>query len=167
MKLMRYIVIAVFFVAPLFVNAQVTTIVTDTSKHNPIVNDTSKHAPVVVFIPPPPVPDSNIHVYQTATIKNMDQKIYDYQRYSHCTSPGFRVQVDFSQERNSINNTKSNFSLKYPSTPSYITYKQPYFRLSAGDFRTRLEAVSFLNKVKKDYPGAFLVADKIAPPPLQ
>lgn len=115
---------------------------------------------------PVPSSDTNVRVYAPASVTNTDQKIYDYQRYSHGTSPGFRVQIDFGQERSAVNKTQSDFSGKFPGVSSYITYKQPYFRISVGDFRTKLEAVAFLNKVRKNYRGAFVVADKIVPPPL-
>jgi SPOR domain len=131
------------------------------------VKDTSKSGLAIVTAPLPPMPDTNIRVYEPAVIRNTVQKVYDYQRYSHGTSPGFRVQIDFSQESNKANKTKSDFSGKYPGVPSYITYKQPYFRVSVGDFRCKLDAVRCLNSVKKDYPAAFIVSDKIIPPPLQ
>jgi hypothetical protein len=132
----------------------------------PVAKDTSKPAPVVIIPPVPPAPDSNIRVYEQPVVRNTVQKIYDYQRYSHGTSPGFRVQIDFSQEQSTVNAVRSNFAGKYPGIPSYKTYKQPYFRVSVGDFRTRLDAVHFLNIVKKDYPASFVVSDRIVPPPL-
>lgn len=178
MKLLRYTIIAFFGFIRFLGFAQVQPVVRDTVKHVAQVNDSSKHLatvkdtakpePVAIIIPPtPPAPDSSIHVEAPMVVKNVIQKLYDYQRYSHCTSAGFRVQIDFSQERNSVNNTKSNFTLKYPGMSSYVSYKQPYFRVSVGDFRNRLQASRFLNTVKKDYPAAFIVADRITLPPLQ
>ncbi|HTB32533.1 MAG TPA: SPOR domain-containing protein [Bacteroidia bacterium] len=156
----KHFIISFLFVIPLIGVAQVQPIVP--------VKDTAKPAPVVIVIPPPipPAPDSNIKVFEQPVVRNTVQKIYDYQRYCHGASPGFRVQIDFSQERNTANNTKSNFTGKYPGIPSYITYKQPYFRVSVGDFRSRLDAIRFLNEVKRDYPASFVVNDKITPPPL-
>jgi hypothetical protein len=156
----KYIAITFLGIIPLGVIAQVQS--------PPAVKDTSKPAPVA-FIAPAIVPyfsDTNIRVYAPAPVKNIEQKVYDFQRYSHGTSPGFRVQIDFGQERNALNKTRSDFSGKYPNVPTYVTYKQPYFRVSAGDFRTRLDAVRFLKTVKKDYPASFVVADRITPPPL-
>jgi len=128
--------------------------------------DTIKPAPVAIIATVPPAPDTSIHLILQPVVKNAIQKVYDYQRYTHGASPGFRVQINFGQERNAITETKSEFSDKYPTVPAYITYKQPYFRLSVGDCRTRLQAVRLLNSLKKDYPAAFIVADKIVPPPI-
>ena len=132
------------------------------------VKDTSKPLPVAIPAPAavPYFSDTNIRVYAPAPVRNIEQKVYDFQRYSHGTSPGFRVQIDFGQEQNALKKTRSDFSGKYPNVTTYLTYKQPYFRISVGDFRTRLDAVRFLKAVKKDYPAAFVVADRITPPPL-
>jgi hypothetical protein len=174
MKNFKNTVIALFVLIPFFGIAQVKS---DSVKpvivgpyKTPIlpngISDTTKPAPVVI-IPAIPFPDTNIHVYEQPVVKNTIQKIYDYQRYTHGASPGFRVQIDFSQERNAVNKTRADFNGKYPGVPCYITYKQPYFRVSAGDCRKRLDAVRLHNALKKDYPASFIVADRIASPPLQ
>ena len=149
MKKRAYIVIGILGTIPFFGMGQ--------------VRDSLRH-PFIAPLPSPP--DTNVRIYAPTDVKNTEDKIYQYQRYNHGTSPGFRVQIDFSQDRNEVNKTQSDFSGKYPGVTSYMTYKQPYFRISVGDFRTRLEAIAFLNKVRKDYPAAFVVADKIVPPPL-
>ena len=128
--------------------------------------DTSVHAPVVVT-PVLPMPDTSVHIYAPAAVQNTENKIYQYQHYNHGTSPGYRVQINFSQEKNVVDKMQADFAGKHPGVPAYVSYKQPYFRISVGDFRTRLQAVDFLEKIRKDYPGAFVVADKIEPPPLQ
>ena len=153
MKTGRYLILASLGILPFLGTAQVT--------------DTTKPAPMSVAITEPAASDTNVHIYAPTAVKSTEQKIYDYQRYSRGTSPAFRVQITFSQQRDAMNRTQSSFSGKYPGTHCYVSYKQPYFRVSVGDFRTKLEAVSFLNKVRRDYPGAFVVVDKIVPPPLQ
>ncbi len=158
MKKNNYILFILFCFIAMGSKAQAQVPVKDTLK--PSV------APATISTTPP-LPDTSIHVHEQPIVKATVQKMYDYQRFSHGTSPGFRVQIAFGQERGAINETKAGFDEKYPGVPSYISYKQPYFRVSVGDFRTRLDAVRFLNSAHKDYPGAFIVADKIMPPPLQ
>ncbi len=157
MKPGKYMLLVCIGLIPFYGMAQV----------QPALKDTSKPVAVVPASLSPALQDSNIHVYAPASVRNADQKLYDYQRANRGTSPGFRVQIDFGQERNAVTKTKSDFSVKYSTVSSYITYKQPYFKVSVGDFRTRLEAVRFLNTVKKDYPAAFVVAERIFPPALQ
>jgi hypothetical protein len=158
MSFIKYIAITASLLLSLNAYSQVTTA--------PAVKDTAKPAAIVNVAPPVPYPDTNIKVFEQPVVKNTEQKLYDYQRYSHGASPGFRVQIDFGQDHNAVNKTKSDFSVKYPGIPAYISYKQPYFKVSVGDFRKRLDAVRLLNQVRKDYPAAFIVADRIMPPPL-
>jgi hypothetical protein len=122
--------------------------------------DSGRPAPVAY------VPDTNVRVIANSPVQNTLQKVVQYQQLSHGTFPGYRVQVHFGQNRNDASQAKNDFSLKYPGYTSYLTYQPPYFKVCAGDFRNKLEAVKALNRIKRDYPGAFVVRDKINPPPL-
>ncbi len=51
------------------------------------------------------------------------------------------------------------FQFLYPDTPTYLSYDAPYYKLKAGNFRTRLEASAFLSQIQNDYPNAFVVRD--------
>jgi hypothetical protein len=53
------------------------------------------------------------------------------------------------------------FEEKYPDIGVYLTWKAPNFKVRVGDFGTRMEAEGFLNKIKKDYPIAWVIKDKI------
>jgi hypothetical protein len=110
--------------------------------------------------------DTNIRVIASTPVNNTLQKVEQYEQMSHGTFSGYRIQVHFGSDRVGAGTAKSDFSSKYPSCPSYLTYQQPYFKVCVGDFRNKLEAVDMLNKIKKDYPGAFVIRDKINPPPL-
>ncbi|HXP52904.1 MAG TPA: SPOR domain-containing protein [Bacteroidia bacterium] len=116
--------------------------------------------------PLPSSTDTNVRVIANSSVTGTIQKVQQYEQMSHGTSPGFRIQVHFGSDRNGANSAKTDFMLKYPGYSTYLTYQQPYFKVCVGDFRTKLEAVDVLSKVKKDYPGAFVVRDKINPPPL-
>ncbi|MBS4014112.1 MAG: SPOR domain-containing protein [Bacteroidetes bacterium] len=64
-------------------------------------------------------------------------------------------------------NAKAEFDEKYPEISSYITYDEPNYRLRVGDFRTRLDATRFLNRIKREYPAAYIVPEKINYPPFE
>ena len=110
--------------------------------------------------------DTNVRVIANSSVKGTIQKVQQYEQLSHGTFPGYRIQVHFGSDRSEASTFRSDFSAKYPSYSSYLTYQQPYFKVCVGDFRNKLEAVNALNKIKKDYPGAFVMRDKINPPPL-
>ena len=55
---------------------------------------------------------------------------------------------------------------KHPQITTYVTFREPYYRLRVGDFRTRLEAMEYLDRIKKNYPQAWVIKDKISFPEL-
>ncbi len=82
---------------------------------------------------------------------------------------GFRVQIYTDSGNRSKLRTdrlKADFDSRYPNVPSYISYDEPYYRIRVGDFRTRLDALRFLNEVSSTYLSAIIVVDKINFPPL-
>ena len=58
-------------------------------------------------------------------------------------------------------NAKAEFDEKYPEINSYITYDEPNYRLRVGDFRTRLDATRFLHRIRREYPAAYIVPERI------
>ena len=77
---------------------------------------------------------------------------------------GFRIQIfEESGNRSSTQarEVMSEFSLKYTEIPVYLTWQAPNFKVRVGDFGTRMEAEGFLKKVKRDYPIAWVIRDKI------
>ncbi len=77
---------------------------------------------------------------------------------------GFRIQI-FKETGNyaldSAWSVKTRFEEKFVGTHAYISFREPYYRVRVGDFRTRLEALKFLDKVKSVYPYAWEIKDKI------
>ena len=80
---------------------------------------------------------------------------------------GFRVRIFFDNSQNARNAsemTVKRFSSSHPGIPVYRTYQNPFFKVVAGDFRTRSEAMEFLQGIKGEYPGAFVVKENISFP---
>jgi len=83
--------------------------------------------------------------------------------------PGYRIQLFMESGNTALENTESikeKFEKKYEDVPAYITFGEPYYRLRVGDFRTRLEAIKFLDLIQRAYPQAWVVKDKIYFPSL-
>ena len=87
----------------------------------------------------------------------------------HCGIDGYRVQIFFESGNKSSDAAREimeEFEKKHPEIPTYLTWKAPNFRVRIGDFRTRMEAEGFLQKILKDYPNAWVIKDKINFPSL-
>lgn len=77
---------------------------------------------------------------------------------------GYRIQilaVTGANSRTTAENERSVFAARYPETPSFLSYAEPYFRVRVGNFATRLEAYKTLLDIQENYPNAYIVPDKI------
>lgn len=80
---------------------------------------------------------------------------------------GWRIQIFFDSGANSkkkASDALRAFNERYPETQAYLSFKEPYYRVRVGDFRTRLEAEGFLRRIQQEYPNAFPTNDFINPP---
>ena len=53
------------------------------------------------------------------------------------------------------------FAAQFADVPSYMTYENPYFKISAGNCTTPEEAMILLGRLRKAYPKAFVVRENI------
>jgi hypothetical protein len=77
---------------------------------------------------------------------------------------GYRIQIyEVSGTRSSslAREVMSEFSEKYPTVPVYLSWQAPSFKVRVGDFRNRMEAEGFLSRIKRHYPIAWVIRDKI------
>ncbi len=82
------------------------------------------------------------------------------------TISGYRIQLFSGNERLNANSIKTKFLHLYPEQPAYLAYQQPYFKIRVGDFRTKLEAKIFYNKIKYEFGECIIIQDKINLPKL-
>jgi hypothetical protein len=62
---------------------------------------------------------------------------------------------------------KSRFYELFPDIPIYHEYDNPNFKVYVGDFRTKVNALKEFNRIKKHFPSAFIVPDKINYPKIE
>jgi hypothetical protein len=105
----------------------------------------------------------DVKVIQDEKITQLTEQYRNMNLYNSETD-GYRVQIFFDAGTNSKNKAltaKSEFESAYPGIKTYLSYKEPYYRVRVGDFRTLIEAVGFQKKIETDYPNSFPVKDKI------
>jgi hypothetical protein len=79
------------------------------------------------------------------------------------TVPGYRIQIFKGSGNNALNEAlvvRDKFMAKYHGVPAYITFNEPYYRVRVGDFRTRVDAIRLLQRIKRQYPLAWEIQDK-------
>ena len=82
---------------------------------------------------------------------------------------GYRIQLMMQSGNTALDEAdiiKKEFEEIYPQIDTYVTFREPYYRLRVGDFRTRLEAMEFLENIRRKYPQAWVIKDKILFPEL-
>ena len=78
---------------------------------------------------------------------------------------GYTIQLAALSGNNSRTSTeaiKKTFLKSFPNIPCYLSYAEPNFRVRVGNFRTRIEAFKTLQDIQMQFPGAFVVKDKIS-----
>jgi SPOR domain len=74
---------------------------------------------------------------------------------------GFRIQLMATTDRRKVDDTQAQFGSLYPGVFSTWSQAKPYYRVRVGAFPSRTEASNFLTKIKKDYPDAYIVPDRV------
>lgn len=108
---------------------------------------------------------SGVNVYQSnalvTALKNVPQNNRDRQ------IAGYRIRI-FSDNRQTARTesekTAEMFRKEHPDVPAYITYANPYFKITVGDFRSRSEATRFMKQILPMFPKAFVVKEGIEYP---
>lgn len=84
--------------------------------------------------------------------------------------PGYRIRI-FSDlgnvARDNSQNAKAKFIELFPEITPYREYDSPYFKVYVGDFRSRIDALADFKRIKRYFPSAFIVPDKINYPKLE
>lgn len=83
---------------------------------------------------------------------------------------GFRIQIYTDSGNRSklrTDRAKAEFDERFPGLRSYISYDEPNYKIRIGDFRSRIDAMKILQRISSQYPGAFIVVDRINFPVLR
>lgn len=82
---------------------------------------------------------------------------------------GYRVQILSTRDVVHADTTRDNFvawadsTIKGYKPNAYVHFRQPFYRVRAGDFQSREKAIEFSRLIKQEYPEAWIVHDRIEP----
>lgn len=82
---------------------------------------------------------------------------------------GYRIRLFFDNRQNARGQSEEverAFRKDFPLIPVYRSYTNPYFKVAAGDFRTKSDALRALQLIRTLYPKAFVIKDVINYSPL-
>lgn len=81
---------------------------------------------------------------------------------------GYRIRIYFDNHQNARGAAEAamhRFIAAYPDIAAYQSYKNPFFQVTVGDFRTRSEAMEALQSIRNLFPTASIIKEKINFPP--
>jgi hypothetical protein len=78
------------------------------------------------------------------------------------TAHGYRLMVVNTNKRDEAISAKTKVYSAFPELKAYLVYQAPFFRLKAGNFKTRDEAVRYQKMMNVYFPkGVFIINDII------
>ena len=78
------------------------------------------------------------------------------------TTKGYRLMVLNTVKRDEAINAKTRIYTYFPELKAYLIYQSPYFKLKAGNFRSRDEAEKYQKELSVYFPkGVFIIGDTI------
>ncbi len=78
--------------------------------------------------------------------------------------PGYRIQIYSGSSRSARSGALqliSSFRNDFKNVEPHLVYNEPNFKVRVGDFRTKSEALKFMEKLIKTHNSAFIVKDYI------
>lgn len=87
----------------------------------------------------------------------------------HPTIDGYRIHIFIESGNDALvkaEQVKERFEERYKHDLAYISFREPYYLVRVGDFRTRLDAEKFLQRINRTYRNAWVTTDKINLPVL-
>lgn len=108
---------------------------------------------------------ADVEIFQSDSLMNAMQK--HVAANSGRTLSGYRVRIFFDNRQSArvaSEETLKRFESLYHDVVAYRTYANPYFKVTVGDFRTKSEAMALLERIRYEFPSAFVVKENIAFP---
>ncbi|MEF9930968.1 MAG: hypothetical protein RSC28_00780 [Bacteroidales bacterium] len=111
--------------------------------------------------------NSNVYINQPSYITNA----FNYYIAGNALKQrhGYRIRIFFDNKQHARGESEiivKSFSSSFPQVPVYRSYTNPYFKVVAGDFRTKSDAMRVLGAIKNLYPHALVIKEYIQFPPL-
>ena len=110
----------------------------------------------------------NLTVYKDPMLDTFVSRMY-FANYPKPIIKGYRVQIYSGSNRVDANKVKSDFLANYMGEKIYFDYKQPYYKVRVGDYRTKLEAQKMYQLLLLDmnFKGVLIVPDDVNFPELK
>ncbi len=108
---------------------------------------------------------ADVTIHQTDSIYSaMDAHV---RNNADRTLSGYRIRIFFDNRQSArvaSEEALKKFESMFHDVVAYRSYANPYFKVTVGDFRTKSEAMSYLERIRREFPSAFVVKENISFP---
>ena len=125
-----------------------------------------KHLIPILLFSPFFIFGQNTDILQTSTTKiEMDKKVRallnrHIKLNKQAGLMGWRLQIFSDTDREKAQKRRQKFLLDFPEISAYLTHKEPYFKVTIGNFYTKLQAKKVKNEIRKKY-CSYIVSSEI------
>jgi hypothetical protein len=100
----------------------------------------------------------NIRISSSDKISQMMDRFIEINK-SKTFIDGWRIQLLATSDRQRVESAKVQFQSLYPNIYADWKHTAPYYKLRAGAFASKLDAIRMLYVLKRDYPTAYPTRD--------
>ncbi|MEM1214160.1 MAG: SPOR domain-containing protein [Bacteroidota bacterium] len=100
----------------------------------------------------------NVEVQMDPLVQRLVNQ-YNSDQQAENTVAGWRVQILATTERQRLETVQQSFRYHYPNVPVDWQHSPPYYKLQAGAFKTKLDALRLKYILAREYEGLYLVRD--------
>jgi len=105
----------------------------------------------------------NIQIIEEAPITKLMERFVEINQ-AQTGVEGWRIQLLATTDRQKLESARISFQYRYPNVTVDWVHSKPYYKLRAGAFATKLEALHLKHILERDYTGIYLVKDKTINP---
>jgi hypothetical protein len=133
----------------------------------PYYEDLSVHRPSETMTPDVPSINENVSIEEPVIIEgHIREELDSINRIITSLNEnklwdGYVIQLYGGNSRQEANNVINEFSAQFPEFNTSMIYQQPRYRVKAGRFFDRMEAHKAFETVKKSFPKAILLPEKL------
>lgn len=112
----------------------------------------------------PGVNGGSVHLACSPSIDNLVH-LHINQNKRNKSYSGYRIQIfstsSYGSNMEKLKQMRDDFEKTFPDIPAYLKYIDPDFKIRVGNFRTKLESIPTLYRVRKLYPSSYPVKTEI------
>lgn len=150
--MVKYILIFILFTGRLYAAPQQDSTYTEI---NYSITEELKH---------PGANGGNVRLSASPSIDNL-MNLHIRQNRRNKSFSGYRIQIfstsSYGSNMAQLKQKRDDFEKAFPDMPAYLKYIDPDFKIRVGNFRTKLECIPALHRIKKLYPLSYPVKTDI------